>query len=67
MANSDVCVNGTHIGNHPYGYVSFRYDVTSSVPFGSTDNVLAVKTDTARNPPRASTPAPASTAASVSS
>src|SRR6202012_3888073 len=26
MANSDVYVNGTHIGNHPYGYVSCRYD-----------------------------------------
>ncbi len=46
MGNSDVYVNGTHIGKHPYGYVSFRYDITSSVTFGSTDNVLAVKTNT---------------------
>lgn len=50
MGNSDVYVNGTHIGNHPYGYVSFRYDVTASVKFGTTDNVLAVKTNTSTQP-----------------
>jgi beta-galactosidase len=50
MANSDVYVNGTHLGHHPYGYASFRYDMTSSVQFGTADNVIAVKTDTTVQP-----------------
>lgn len=50
MANSDVYVNGTHIGNHPYGYTSFRFDITSSVHFGAADNVIAVRTDTSLQP-----------------
>jgi len=49
MANSDVYVNGKLIGHHPYGYVSFRYDVTAAVQM-SGDNVVAVKTDTTTQP-----------------
>jgi beta-galactosidase len=49
MANSDVYVNGTLVGHHPYGYTSFRYDVTSRI-LSSADNVLAVKTDTSTQP-----------------
>ena len=26
--NSDIWLNGHHLGNHPYGYTSFRYDLT---------------------------------------
>lgn len=50
MENSDVYINGTHLGHHPYGWVSFRYDITSSVHFGTADNVIAVKTDTSVQP-----------------
>jgi beta-galactosidase len=50
MANSTVYVNGTSIGNQPCGYTSFRYDITSSVKFGTADNVIAVKTDTSLQP-----------------
>jgi beta-galactosidase len=50
MENSDVYINGTHLGHHPYGYVSFRYDMTSDVQFGTADNVIAVKTDTSLQP-----------------
>jgi beta-galactosidase len=49
MANSDVYVNGTHIGQHPNGYLSFRYDISASVKFGA-ENVIAVKTDTSTQP-----------------
>jgi beta-galactosidase len=49
MGNSTVYVNGTQLGNHPYGYVSFRYDMTKSIRFGA-ENVLAVKTDTSIQP-----------------
>ena len=50
MANATVYVNGTLIGNHPYGYTSFRYDITAAARFGGADNVVAVKTDTSLQP-----------------
>ena len=40
--NSDVWLNGEHLGNHPYGYTSFRYDITDKLIKGKT-NILAVK------------------------
>ena len=49
MGNSTVYVNGTQLGNHPYGYVSFRYDMTKNIKFGA-ENVIAVKTDTSIQP-----------------
>ena len=49
MANSTVYVNGTALGTHPYGYVSFRYDMTKNIKFGA-ENVIAVKTDTSLQP-----------------
>lgn len=49
MGNSTAYLNGTQLGNHPYGYVSFRYDATKSIKFGA-DNVLSVKTDTSAQP-----------------
>jgi beta-galactosidase len=45
MANSDVWINGQHLGHRPNGYVSFHYDITDNAKFGE-ENVLAVKTDT---------------------
>jgi beta-galactosidase len=51
MSNSDVWINGTHLGNRPYGYVSFRYELTKHLNFGSNkDNVLAVRADNSRQP-----------------
>ncbi len=50
MENSTVYVNGVQLGNHPYGYTSFRYDMTANVNFGTTENVLAVKVDTSLQP-----------------
>lgn len=49
MANSDVWINGFHLGNRPSGYVSFRYELTEHLNVGQ-DNVLAVRTDTSREP-----------------
>ena len=49
MGNSTAYINGTQLGNHPYGYVSFRYDMTKSIKIG-TENVIAVKTDTSIQP-----------------
>jgi beta-galactosidase len=46
MANSDVWVNGQHLGHRPNGYVSFSYDATDYVVLGGETNVLAVRADT---------------------
>lgn len=47
MANSDVWINGFHLGHRPYGYVSFGYELTGHLNFGG-DNVLAVRSDTSQ-------------------
>jgi beta-galactosidase len=46
MANSDVWINGQHLGHRPSGYVSFYYDVTDHAKFGDEANVVAVRADT---------------------
>lgn len=51
MANSDVWINGFHLGKRPYGYVSFRYELTGHVTFGArTPNVVAVRVDDSAQP-----------------
>ncbi len=40
--NADVWINGVHLGNHPYGYTAFWYDVTPHVRFDRA-NVVAVE------------------------
>ncbi|MEO7767328.1 MAG: sugar-binding domain-containing protein, partial [Ferruginibacter sp.] len=40
--NADVWLNGEHLGNHPYGYTSFYYDITRKIKAGEK-NVLAVQ------------------------
>jgi hypothetical protein len=32
--NSDVWINGVHLGNRPYGYSSFQYELTQHLNFG---------------------------------
>jgi len=41
--NSDVWINGQHLGNRPYGYSSFQYELTDNLKFGEENNILAVK------------------------
>jgi beta-galactosidase len=51
MANSNVWVNGFHLGHQPYGYVSFRYELTRHLNFGAgKTNVLAVRVDNSAQP-----------------
>ncbi len=40
--NSYVYLNGALLGNHPYGYTGFSFDVTDRVHADGTPNVLAV-------------------------
>ena len=39
--NSEVWINGASLGNHPYGYTPFAYDLTPHLKDGS--NIIAVK------------------------
>lgn len=45
MAYAEVWLNGEYVGTWPYGYSSFRLDLTPYLRWGE-DNVLAVRTDT---------------------
>lgn len=46
--NSDVWINGHHLGHRPFGYISFHYDLTPNLVEG--ENVLAVRVDNSRQP-----------------
>src|SRR6266545_4512600 len=50
MANSDVWINDFHLGKRPYGYVSFRYELTGHLNFSTQSNVLAVRADNSAQP-----------------
>lgn len=45
MANAEIWLNGHKVGHRPYGYISFRVDLTPYVRWGE-DNVVAVRLDT---------------------
>lgn len=45
MAHAEVWVNGHKAGGHPYGYTSFRVDLTPFVHWGG-NNVVAVRLNT---------------------
>lgn len=47
---SDVWVNGHHLGHRPYGFCSIEYDLTPYLRQG--DNVIAVRADTRGGRPR---------------
>jgi len=48
--NSEVWINGHYLGLRPYGYSSFRYDLTPYLKFGKEKNVIAVKVDNSQQP-----------------
>jgi beta-galactosidase len=51
MANSDVWINGFHLGKRPYGYIGFSYELTGHLNFGNDKpNVLAVRADNNAQP-----------------
>ncbi|GHT13752.1 hypothetical protein AGMMS4956_10440 [Bacteroidia bacterium] len=47
--NSKVWINGHLLGERPYGYASFRYDLTPHIDFGAK-NVIAVRVDNSAQP-----------------
>jgi beta-galactosidase len=48
--NSEVWINGHYLGKRPYGYSSFRYEITPFIKFGSEKNIIAVKVDNSKQP-----------------
>ena len=46
--NSDVWINGHHLGLHPYGYTSFYYNLTPYLKEG--ENIIAVRVDNSLQP-----------------
>ena len=43
MANATVWLNGTEIGERPYGYIGFSVDLSAGLNYGEQNNVLAVR------------------------
>ena len=43
MSNAMVWINGHQLGNRPYGYSSFYFDLTPYLHFGREPNLLAVR------------------------
>ncbi len=46
--NSDVWINGQHLGKYPYGYSGVSYDLTPYLK--ARDNVIAVRVDNSQQP-----------------
>ncbi|MFT4095078.1 MAG: glycoside hydrolase family 2 TIM barrel-domain containing protein [Niabella sp.] len=48
--NSEVWINGHYLGKWPYGYTSFRYELTSWLKPAGQQNIIAVKVDNSQQP-----------------
>ena len=48
--NSEVWINGHWLGLRPYGFSSFRYDLTPYLKYGAESNTIAVKVDNSKQP-----------------
>ncbi len=48
--NSEVWINGQYLGKRPYGYSSFRYELTRHLRYGRKRNVIAVRVDNSQQP-----------------
>ncbi len=48
--NSEVWINGHYLGLRPYGYSSFRYELTPFLNYGKEKNIIAVKVDNSKQP-----------------
>jgi beta-galactosidase len=48
--NAEVWINGKSLGRRPYGYSSFRMELTPFLLYGGAANVLAVRVDNSAQP-----------------
>ena len=47
---SEVWINGHSVGQRPYGYSSFGFEVSPFLKYGNQENVLAVRVDNSAQP-----------------
>lgn len=47
--NSTVYLNGIYLGNRPYGFSTFEYDLTPHLNYDGENNIIAVKVDNSLN------------------
>jgi len=43
MCNAVVWVNGREVGQRPYGYIGFEFDISKYLKYDGSDNVVAVR------------------------
>ncbi|NMH86029.1 beta-galactosidase GalB [Flavivirga algicola] len=43
MYDAHVWINGQFIGNRPYGYIGFEFDISKYLKYDGSDNVIAVR------------------------
>lgn len=48
--DSEVWINGTYLGKRPYGYISFQYELTPYLNYGTQTNTIAIKVDNSQQP-----------------
>jgi len=48
--NSEVWMNGQFLGQKPYGFIGFRYDITEFLKRDGSQNVIAVRVDDSSDP-----------------
>jgi beta-galactosidase len=48
--NSKIWINGNYLGERPYGYISFTYELTPFLNYGAKQNILTVKVDNTEQP-----------------
>ena len=48
--NAEVWINGHYFGKRPYGYSSFRYQLSPYLRYGTLRNVIAVRVDNSKQP-----------------
>jgi beta-galactosidase len=48
--NSEVWINNNYLGKRPYGYSSFRYELTPFLKYGNENNIICVKVDNSQLP-----------------
>ncbi len=45
--DAEVWINGVYLGNRPFGYSTFRFDLTANLKFGA-ENTIAVRVDNSK-------------------
>ncbi|WP_053990124.1 beta-galactosidase GalB [Mangrovimonas sp. TPBH4] len=48
--DSDVWINGHHVGHRPNGYIGFEYDLTPYLKYSGQENEILVKVDNSKQP-----------------